>query len=712
MSDLRLEQATTPPPKRVRLSRACNRCRARKVRCDEAQPSCHRCVADGVDCITTNPRKPGESSAAFRRQAGSLAPVSAPSLRLQSEVAIGRPQVGGHAVVLPDSVGRHLPSSNKSPVLTRASIEAVRGNPDPSATAGDIDSIQSLEYALNTVSVSERKYLGPTSLQVFTHWLELTFHTPTTQLTDCFELGMRYCEEMELPEYATPYPSMPACCSEYIARFFKTAGLIFPMLDRTSMEKSLTQIHATGPAQIERRQRPALAIMYACVAIGADACGDYIEGTRLLSAAYALYPVLVALPYLKSAQAFILMALALRGRNKDGAAAQVLGQAIRILHSIGLHKKLKDSTDTPLNVMDSIRNTWWTAYCLESIMCFEAGRPSHINDLEVDQELPDVTDNSDHTPLHVLVDLARIQNMIKARLFARNTHRGPGEDLPQSLDILLVQADCDTALQGYYVRLRECLHIDDFSFDNGLPPHHAFILIQYFATSATVHRAALLSDHRVHLAAVERVTLPPTSAARLRSSETICATAARKIATIFLQTCELTGHSRWTTMTGPLMAVYILAIYTLKHPSSWSARSDLSLLQSVAEVVEQTYREDGQDPGFYTMLTVLRHFASQGRLKPLDSDKGLSRRGSVGTGDHTAREAIPDSLINPHANGSSLIESQSHMTTFDAQDEWNALFPHLYLGDMSMDPIGSGDLEQLMGIPQFSDEDLFNFMQP
>jgi len=709
MSDHRIESATTPPPKRVRLSRACNRCRARKVRCDETQPSCRRCITDGVDCITTNPRKPGESSAVSRRQAGSLAHVSGVAPRSQSEIAVGSSHVSSHAVALQASTSRKEPADERSLGLARTSIEPVRGNSD--ALAGDIDSVQSPEYALNIVSVSERKYMGPTSLQVFTHWLELTFHTPTTQLTDCFELGMRFCEEMELPDYITPYPSMPVKCSEYVVHFFQTAGLIFPMLDRTFVEDTVTQICATGPAQIERRQRPVLATMYACIAIGADACGDYAEGTRLLSAAYALYPVLVALPYLKSAQAFILIALALRGRNKDGAAAQVLGQAIRILHSIGLHKRLKDSVDTPLQALDSIRNTWWTAYCLESILCFEAGRPAHINEVEVDQELPAITDHANHAPLHVLIDLARIQNMIKARLFARNTHRGPRENLPQSLDILLVQADCDTALQDFYSRLRERLHVDDFSFDNGLSPHHAFILIQYFATSATVHRAALLSDHRIHLTAVERVTLPSTSAARLRASETICATAARKIATIFLQTCELTGHSRWTTMTGPLMAVYILAIYTLKHPNSWSARSDLSLLQSVAEVVEQRYREDGQDPGFYTMLTILRQFASQGRLKPLDTDKASSRRGSAGIGNATMIDSDSGVSDYSHANGESSIELQSHMTTWNAQDEWNVLFPHLYLGDMSMDPVGTGGLEHLMGIPQFSDEDLFNFMQ-
>ena len=40
--------------KRQRISRACDLCRARKVRCDERQPSCTRCVSANVSCTTTD----------------------------------------------------------------------------------------------------------------------------------------------------------------------------------------------------------------------------------------------------------------------------------------------------------------------------------------------------------------------------------------------------------------------------------------------------------------------------------------------------------------------------------------------------------------------------------------------------------------------------------------------------------------------------------
>ncbi|ORY08807.1 hypothetical protein BCR34DRAFT_488260 [Clohesyomyces aquaticus] len=43
--------------KRRRLNSACNYCRTRKTRCDEQKPSCHACLAAGLPCITTDPKR-------------------------------------------------------------------------------------------------------------------------------------------------------------------------------------------------------------------------------------------------------------------------------------------------------------------------------------------------------------------------------------------------------------------------------------------------------------------------------------------------------------------------------------------------------------------------------------------------------------------------------------------------------------------------------
>jgi len=47
------------PVKRSRLSLACDRCRSRKVRCDDQQPVCRPCQSRNETCVTTDPRRPG-----------------------------------------------------------------------------------------------------------------------------------------------------------------------------------------------------------------------------------------------------------------------------------------------------------------------------------------------------------------------------------------------------------------------------------------------------------------------------------------------------------------------------------------------------------------------------------------------------------------------------------------------------------------------------
>lgn len=50
--------------KRGRIRAACERCRERRVRCDEQQPSCGNCVADGVQCVLS----PGRNGAEAERR--------------------------------------------------------------------------------------------------------------------------------------------------------------------------------------------------------------------------------------------------------------------------------------------------------------------------------------------------------------------------------------------------------------------------------------------------------------------------------------------------------------------------------------------------------------------------------------------------------------------------------------------------------------------
>ncbi|KAG9529340.1 hypothetical protein KCU93_g3511, partial [Aureobasidium melanogenum] len=436
--------------------------------------------------------------------------------------------------------------------------------------SGVIDNVQSPGFAVNSVSATERKYLGSTSLQVFSQWLDMTFHIAPTGLTSSFQ----------------------------------------------------------------------------------------------------------------HAQALLLICLALRGRNKDGAGSQALGQAIRILHTLGLHRRLNGYGKLDQEQTESLRlgiQIWWSAYCLDRMMSLETGRPPQVQDEDIDQSRDlQTTGVQDLAPLQALLDLASIQGSVCRHLYRALI------DWQNKLPAQL-RCDGDITINGS---------------DLALP--RAFLSIQFHTTMINLHRAALLMDKEIHQTNLARYDLRKTNASRLASSESICANSARAIITAFLQARDITDHSRLQTMTGPLMAIYVLSISTLKNATSWSARSDLGLIHSAAEAVEQRYTADGQDPGFYTLLKTLKQFASRDTLSPngLTNSRAPTRR----TSPHANQSHIAlqgGSASRDHDLGAPHL---GHEQDPNLSDEWNLLFPRLYVGDFALDTgaFEGMDIEHLMGIPHLS----------
>lgn len=252
--------------------------------------------------------------------------------------------------------------------------------------------------------------MGGSSLQCICRFVDLHLHRWGLEpVGSLFRHGMRRSEEFPLP-LQLDLPDFPAAhdMDRYIEAFFGRVHPLFPVLDRSAFALEVEQ-------QRQRQEQhpgilregtttqsvPFLVMTYATAALGADELAGVVTdtSTRYLTAAYGLYAHLVATPYLDSVRALLLLALALRSQIRDGQAWQVLGQAIRMAHSIGLHRHLSDLPDSsPLTgpagahsrrpEADSLRRrTWWSCYALEKLMQLESGRPSIIHGPEDDQML-------------------------------------------------------------------------------------------------------------------------------------------------------------------------------------------------------------------------------------------------------------------------------------------------------------------------------------
>ena len=131
-------------------------------------------------------------------------------------------------------------------------------------------------------------------------------------------------------------------------------------------------------------------------------------------------------------QALLLLAIAYRGRNKDGVGWQMLGIAIRIAHTLGLHKH---STIKPSDQHAVTKKSeqlfhariWAICCCLEKVMQLEAGRPSAIEECELRSN-----DGSGTAVLQVTISYSGTWASQKSKAISVSTCTGDIEPLHRS----------------------------------------------------------------------------------------------------------------------------------------------------------------------------------------------------------------------------------------------------------------------------------------
>lgn len=382
---------------------------------------------------------------------------------------------------------------------------------------------------------------------------------------------------------------------------------------------------------------PVVAIIFSIIAIGADeAAGAATEnGKTYLTAAYSLYGHLVAKPHLSSVQALLLLGFALRARSKDGQCWQLTGQAIRIAHSIGLHRQLsfgscarndQNLATATTNILHLEARVWWSCYALERVMELETGRPSAITEQEIDQVgLPHSLHQTDLSPtgrgsnqsdtvearggstgpldLFLLwISLARLMGQISEHLYRKHA-TGPWQ-------LLYETGRLDQALLEWVKTVPEGIqpgHHHEIGLVQQGEPHYeyqniaTFLSLQYHHAQITLFRASLVFPTEHYLDEVKRqhAIRPLPSYLRLLQSQNMCISAARATARQVLEMADHDVNSKHLfAPTQPFLATVALGLHVLKHPGKRMTRSDVELLVGTTEYIEAFYHKIGQSTEF------------------------------------------------------------------------------------------------------------------
>lgn len=427
------------PNKRKRLNHACDRCRARKVRCDDLRPNCTNCVKANAECTTRDLRNP---SATVVRHEAQLPPHGLlPTTRFQSVHSVYNP-----SGTTPSTTS---PSNSIRPSIIEKESENDVQSPGRGSAAPRLPAFP--------------RFINGNSLYILTQWLDLAF----VRLRHSFRFSHLY-------QQSKPRQVNASSCTinnfralqsveqrdAVLQYFLRNVHSVFPLLSPDYWETILAQ-------QDLERSIPNI--------LGSLMLAMYpsVEAHIALDHAFSLLNLLIQSPSLESLIALIFMVIAFRGQDDSETAQHVLSVASSIASTMQLHRALPEQT------VNHVR-AWWTLYVLDKALAIELERPASIRTVDCNQ--PDVASGS---VLHALVELSRIQETIIERVFQQ---RGLEESTEKTLEQIIehkmrMGGEHDAMLVDWHARLALNLSIseqlicepDDF-------PAVAFLAFQYYQT--------------------------------------------------------------------------------------------------------------------------------------------------------------------------------------------------------------------------------------
>lgn len=239
---------------------------------------------------------------------------------------------------------------------------------------------------------------------------------------------------------------------------------------------------------------------------------------------------------LLSVQALLGMALFMQGTPNPQPASLLIAAAIRLSHSIGLHKRGTGFSLNPIEI-EQRKRVFWIAYMLDKDLCLRSGRPAAQDDDDMNVDLPDADppDNIGNIPLadgkgkmnlfRVMCEFTVIESNVYKRLYStRASKQSPGE-------LLNTIGELDQELEEW----KDKIPID-FRPEHEIKASHTPLILHvvmlhftYYNCLTTIHRMSIhhgFWTSRLSNYAIQGLNARPLNP-RVFSSAALCTAAAR-----------------------------------------------------------------------------------------------------------------------------------------------------------------------------------------
>ena len=347
-----------------RVSTACDFCRKRKKKCDFRYPNCSACTRAGVRCTIPPPGPQVASASVPRDQLENL------QKRVQWLEDIVRRKTGITAAEL--ATGSSVEGEGDPDWWYQVPAMVATGNTRP-ATAGAA-SVSSPTAA----SVGGSSTGGPAASE-------------TSLGTELPNVGEIFRDQLEhrRPSVARPISSSPRVLrlaslgdAERVAgNYFDSMGYQYPFLHRLEFLSQLRRIYNGETPSPEVHYSYHITIAIALLIKS----GDDVQTAEFYRVSQETLPLALQNEDLAAVRALLSLALYTMFATTGPSVWHVLGTAMRLATSLGLHKSRPSAS---LVEEEMAKRAFWSLYNLDRLIAVTLGRPLGIADEDITVDLP------------------------------------------------------------------------------------------------------------------------------------------------------------------------------------------------------------------------------------------------------------------------------------------------------------------------------------
>ncbi|PLB49339.1 putative transcriptional activator protein acu-15 [Aspergillus steynii IBT 23096] len=384
---------------RIRVTRACDRCKKRKVRCSGRQP-CQVCVLASATCSYNASYTRGRRPATRVTQVGASAEIAANPQTFHGEshrnkvnnrmngTTIRNPegleQPQGSVAQQDESMPLTEPISRASPQPTQIDLQGHYVGPSSgisflSRVQARLDQSVSFPRGLSAFNFGDAPLLN--------HDAGLNpGDIPSTYLDPTFPLLLNRDDTSRL-----------------VQRYFDFAVPVDRFLHRPTIEKWYNEFYETHGVMYDKSSAPTqTAVLFMIFAISQEhtvpkspSVGAEMSVRYFRAASHQLSKEQGSVR-LASIQVRLCQCLWFLSQSRINHCWSLFGTIARLIFALGLHRNRHAFSNSMTQVeIECRRRTFWSAYSLDNYLSMALGRPRTFNDKDIDQELPSCVDDDD-----------------------------------------------------------------------------------------------------------------------------------------------------------------------------------------------------------------------------------------------------------------------------------------------------------------------------